>query len=101
MIFPFPVGESIVFLSSLCRSAPTTSNSLCNHFQIRLPKMTPAHANYLLKALSAFLLPLEKKIEKKVWSSATCLQPISSDESLEFPHGCCRPSLFIFLQTYL
>lgn len=62
-IFPFPVGESIIFLSSSqCPPLPTPYAIIS---RLVFLKCSPAHANYLLKVLGAFLLPLERKIQEK------------------------------------
>lgn len=75
-VFPFPVGESIIFLSSSqCPPLPTPYAIIS---RLVFLKCSPAHANYLFKVLGAFLLPLKKNFKKKsgplLPASNLCLQ---------------------------
>ena len=68
----FSLSCGWIYHLSEFQPVPTTSNSLCNHFQISLPKMQPCTCQLPAQSPRCFPVAFKEKFQEKVWSPATC-----------------------------
>lgn len=98
--FSLLAGEVRHPVRSLWRCPPLCSPSISRFVSL---KHSLAPAGFQLKAPVTSHCFQEKQIFnlKKAWFSSTWFQPVSPDESLQFPCGCCETRVFTLLQKHL